>query len=198
MSIGYAQTLVESVHMSIHSSTYQARFDASVDHFQQDLTSVRTGRASSQMLDSVTVDAYGSKMKIPELASVTVPDPTLIVISPWDKSLLGAIEKGINQASLNLNPVIDSQVIRLPVPPLTQERRQEMVKVLQQKAESARVMARTVRTEVKKEIEKQKGEPGISEDDIESELKELDEVTKKTIETIDTMATGKEKELMTL
>ena len=198
MSIGSVQTLIESVHMSISSSTYQSRFDAAVDHFRSELQTVRTGRASSQMLDSVSVEAYGGKMKISEVASVTVPDPTLIVISPWDKSLIGAIEKGIQVAGLNLSPIVDGQVIRLPVPPLTQERRQEMVKILQQKAESARVMVRTVRTEVKKEIEKQEGEPGISEDDIKADLKELDDVTKQTIELIDELSSGKEKDLMTL
>lgn len=184
--------------MSINSSDYQARFDAVADHFAQELSLIRTGRASAQMLDSVSVEAYGAKMRIAEVASVTVPDPTLIVISPWDKSLLSVIEKGIQVAGLNLNPIVDGQIIRLPVPPLTTERRQELVKLLQQKAESARVMVRTVRTEVKKEIEKQKGEPGISEDDIESELKELDETSKLMIEQVDDMTDRKEKELMTL
>lgn len=193
-----AQTLIESAHMSITSSDYQARFDMVTEHYAQDLSLIRTGRASAQMLDSVSVEAYGGKMRIPEVASVTVPDPTLIVISPWDKSLMSAIEKGIQVAGLNLNPIVDGQVIRLPVPALTTERRQELVKLLQQKAESARVMVRTVRTEVKKEIEKQKGEPGVSEDHIEAELKELDDITKTVIDQVDTMTARKEKELMTL
>jgi len=184
--------------MSITSSDYQARFASVTDHYSQDLSLIRTGRASAQMLDSVLVDAYGSKMRIAEVASVSVPDPTLIVISPWDKSLMAAIEKGIQVAGLNLNPIVDGQVIRLPVPPLTTERRQELVKLLQQKAESARVMVRTVRTEVKKEIEKQKGEPGVSEDHIESELKELEDTTKSMIEQVDSMTARKEKELMTI
>ena len=193
-----AHSLIESAHMSITSSDYQARFASVTDHYSQDLSLIRTGRASAQMLDSVLVDAYGSKMRIAEVASVSVPDPTLIVISPWDKSLMAAIEKGIQVAGLNLNPIVDGQVIRLPVPPLTTERRQELVKLLQQKAESARVMVRTVRTEVKKEIEKQKGEPGVSEDHIESELKELEDTTKSMIEQVDSMTARKEKELMTI
>lgn len=193
-----AQTLIESAHMSITSSDYQSKFTGVTDHYSQELALIRTGRASAQMLDSVSVEAYGSKMRITEVASVTVPDPTLIMISPWDKSLLSAIEKGIQIAGLNLNPIVDGQIIRLPVPPLTKERRQELVKLLQQKAESARVMVRTARTEIKKEIEKQKGEPGISEDDIDAELKELEEKTKSVIAEIDEMTTRKEKELMTL
>ena len=193
-----AQTLIESAHMSITSSDYQARFDTVTEHYAQDLSLIRTGRASAQMLDSVSVEAYGGKMRVAEVASVTVPDPTLIVISPWDKSLLSAIEKGIQVAGLNLNPIVDGQVIRLPVPSLTTERRQELVKLLQQKAESARVMVRTVRTEVKKEIEKQKGEPGVSEDHIEAELKELEDITKAMIEQVDAMTARKETELMTI
>lgn len=193
-----AQTLIESAHMSITSSDYQARFDTVTEHYAQDLSLIRTGRASAQMLDSVSVEAYGGRMRVAEVASVTVPDPTLIVISPWDKSLLSAIEKGIQVAGLNLNPIVDGQVIRLPVPSLTTERRQELVKLLQQKAESARVMVRTVRTEVKKEIEKQKGEPGVSEDHIEAELKELEDITKAMIEQVDAMTARKEKELMTI
>ncbi len=198
MSTGLAQTLIESAYMSIATSSYTDRFEKVVAHYEQDLSTIRTGKASMQILDSVTVDAYGSKMKIAEVASVTIQDPTLIVISPWDKSLLGAIEKGIQVAGLNLSPIVDGQIIRLPVPPLTGERRQEMVKLLQQKAESARVMARTVRTEVKKEIEKQTGEPGISEDDIKQELKEMDDVVKQTIEVIDDLTAGKEKQLTTI
>ncbi len=184
--------------MSITRQQYEEKFIKAQDHFSHEISSIRTGRASAQMLDSVTVEAYGAKMKLNEVASVNVPDPSLIVIAPWDKALLGPIEKGIQQAQLNLNPIIDSQIIRVPVPPLTAERRQELVKQLYQKAESVRVMVRTARNDIKKDIEKQENQPGISEDDITAEVKTLDEVTKEYIEHIDTMAKNKEQELTTI
>lgn len=184
--------------MSITRQQYEDKFVKAQDHFSHEISSIRTGRASAQILDSVTVEAYGAKMKLNEVASINVPDPTLIVITPWDKALLGPIEKGIQQAQLNLNPIIDSQIVRVPVPALTAERRQELVKLLHQKAESVRVMIRTARNDIKKDIEKQANQPGVSEDDIAAETKTLDEVTKEYIEQIDSMAKNKEQELTTL
>ncbi len=182
--------------MSITRSQYEPKFTKAVEFYQQEISTLRTGRASASLLDSVTVDAYGAKMKLNEVASTTVPDTTLIVISPWDKSLLGAIEKGIQNAQLNLSPIVDGQIIRVPVPPLTQERRQELVKVLHQKAEGARVILRNTRIEVKKEIEKQSDQPGVSEDDIAAELKTLEDTTKEFIEQIDALTKSKEAELI--
>ena len=103
------------------------------EHVQQEVRTLRTGRASADILDPVRVEAYGSSMRLVEVASVTAPDATLLVVSPWDKSLVGAVEKAIASAGLNLNPVVEGQIIRIAVPPLTQERRQEMVKLLHQK-----------------------------------------------------------------
>lgn len=184
--------------MSITRQQYEEKFSKAQDHFSHEISSIRTGRASAQILDGVSVEAYGSRMKLNEVGTITVPDPTLIVISPWDKSLVGPIEKGIQQAQLNLNPIVDGQIVRVPVPPLTAERRQELVKQLHQKSESARVMVRTARTDIKKDIEKQENQPGVSEDDIAAEVKTLDEVTKEYIDQIDSMTKTKEQELTTL
>ncbi len=184
--------------MSITRNQYEEKFEKAQDHFSYEISSIRTGKASAQILDSVSVEAYGTRMKLNEVATISVPDPTLIVISPWDKSMVGPIEKGIQQAQLNLNPIIDGQIVRVPVPPLTAERRQELVKQLHQKTESARVMVRTARTEIKKDIEKQANQPGISEDDITAEVKTLDEVTKEYIDSIDAMTKAKEQELTTI
>lgn len=184
--------------MSITRQQYEDKFVKVQDHFSHEIASIRTGRASAQMLDGVSVEAYGAKMRLNEVASITVSDPTLLVISPWDKGLLGAIEKGIQLAQLNLSPIIDGQIVRVPVPALTAERRQELVKQLNQKAESARVMLRTARNDIKKDIEKQANQPGVSEDDIAAETKTLDEVTKEYIEKIDATAKRKEQELTTL
>jgi ribosome recycling factor len=184
--------------MSIDRAQYEAKFVKAFEFYTQEISTIRTGRATAQLLDTVHVDAYGAQMKIMEVASVTVSDPTLLVVSPWDKSLLGAIEKGIQNAQLNLNPIVDGQIIRVPVPPLTQERRQELIKIVHQKAEGARVMMRTVRTEVKKDIEKQADQPGVSEDDIEAQEKVLDGVTKEYIEKIDDVTKHKETELISI
>lgn len=138
----------------------------------QELQKIRTGRASISMLDDVSVEAYGTRMKLTEVASLSTPDSSLIVIAPWDKSLLTAIEKGINQAELNLQPAVDSDVIRIVVPALTQEKRQELVKVVYKKLEEAKIMLRNARQEAKKEIDANAS--NVSEDETDQLLKLLD------------------------
>lgn len=175
---------------------FQQKITKSYEHVLQDVRSLRTGRASVQLLDQVRVDAYGAQMSLVEVASVTAPDATLLIVSPWDKSLISPIEKAIASAGLNLNPVVDGQIIRIVVPALTQERRQEMVKLLHQKIESGRVTVRTIRTETKQEIEEKKGGAGVSEDDIEIELGELDKAVKVALTKLDELQAQKEKELL--
>ncbi|HPR14223.1 MAG TPA: ribosome-recycling factor, partial [Candidatus Woesebacteria bacterium] len=126
------------------------------------------------------------------------PDPQLIVIKPWDKSLLPAIEKAIQLAQLNLNPIVDKDLIRVPVPTLTTERRQEMVKILHQRAEEGRVMLRQIRADIRKDIEKQEGEAGISEDDLKANFTELDDLVKEYMEKIEELVKSKEKDLLTI
>jgi len=182
----------------IQKQDYLDQFKKALLHTEKEVATLRTGRASVQMLDDVRVEAYGSMMRLNEVASVSAPDPTLLVIAPWDKGVVAAIEKGVLAANLNLSPVVDGDKVKVPVPPLTQERRQEMVKILHQKVESGRVMIRSVRSDVKDMIEDQEGEAGVSEDDIKLGLKELDEVSKEYIEKIDQLAKDKEKELLSL
>jgi ribosome recycling factor len=165
-------------------------------HLQTEVGALRTGGASPQLLDSVKVEAYGAQMRVTEVAAITVADPTLLVVSPWDASLVGAIEKGIQTAGINLNPIVDGKIIRLSVPPLTLEDRQNMVKVLHQKIEAGRVMLRTVRAETKKEIDKRKGQAGVSEDDLATDLAKLEEEVKKVMTQIDQLAQDKEKQLL--
>lgn len=178
---------------SFHSDARKA-----MDHIKNDIGQLRTGRASSQLLDTVGVEAYGTRMKITEVANISVPDSNMLIVTPWDKGLLSAIEKGINAAGLNLNPVVDGQQIRIVVPSLTEERRKEMVKLLSQKLESGRVLLRSVRTDAKKSIDDQKGQPGISEDNISADLVQLDLQLKKYLEELDEMGKHKEQELMTI
>lgn len=177
---------------------FQTRCAKIFDHVTNDIVSLRTGRAHTTILDPVNVEAYGTRMKISELASVSVPDSSMLVVSPWDKSLLESISKGIMVSGLNLNPVIDGDIIRISIPPLTTERRQEMVKLLSQKIESGKVMLRNLRGDVRKEIEDLKGEDGVSEDDIKNWLEELDKRVKESEVQIDEIKKKKETELLTI
>lgn len=179
-------------------STLQQSLTKALDHVKNDISTLRTGKANTALLDPIAVEVYGSKMKINELANVSVPDANMLIISPWDKSILADIEAAIQKSGLNLNPVVDGDRIRIVVPALTQERREEMVKILHQKIESGRVMLRSARTDAKKIIENQKGKTGISEDDIKFELEEMEKTVKEYTTKLDNMATAKEKELMTI
>lgn len=184
--------------MSYNFSSFHTEAKKALDHITKDIGQLRTGKANSQLLDSVNVEAYGGWMKVNEVANITVPDPTLIVITPWDKSLIASIEKAINAANLNLSAVVDGQVIRIPVPPLTEERRKEMVKLLSQKIEAGRIMFRSVRIETKKAIDQQKGQPGISEDMITADLAQLDTFMKEYNDTLDTLEKNKAADLMNI
>lgn len=182
--------------MSYDFKPLETEFNKALDYVMRELSQLRTGKATPQLLDSVSVEAYGAQMKINELANVTAPDPTLLMITPWDKSVLEAIEKAITSAQLNLNPVVDGQIIRIAVPPLTEERRRDMVKVLHSKVEDGRKMLRTIRGDEKRTIEDLKNDAGYSEDDIHSYLDRLEELMKEHLQKLDSMASQKEAELM--
>ena len=184
--------------MSFDFSNFKSKLDKTYDFVVGDIASLRTGRATVQILDPVVVEAYGSRMKIVEVASVQAPDPTMLVVTPWDKGLLSNIEKAISTADLNLNPVVDGDIIRIKIASLTEETRKEMVKVLNKKIESGRVMFRNLRSDTKRDIEKQKGNEGISEDDIKLDVKELDDLLKQNMEKLDDLFNIKEKELLTV
>ncbi len=173
--------------------TFTQAVDKVTSHLQQELGKLRTGRASVSMLDDVIVEAYGSQMKIVEVASISAPDPTLIVISPWDKSLLTAIEKAIFASGLSLSPAVDSEVVRLPVPPLTQEKREEMVKIVYKKLEEAKIMLRNARQDARQTIEETEG---VSEDVTEQQLKELDAAQHESNTRLEALAKEKEAALL--
>lgn len=184
--------------MSINKTSYLEKFEKTLDHAQNDFSTLRTGRASAQLLDGVFIEAYGTRMALHEVASISTPDTQLLVIKPWDKNLLAEIEKGVQLAQLNLNPIIDGDIIRIAVPTLTQERRLEMVKSLHQKEEEAKVILRSVRSEVRKEIEKQEGTAGISEDDVKAEVEELDNTVKEYTVKLEDLVKQKEQELLNI
>lgn len=166
--------------------------------YLSDLASVRTGRARPSLVESIEVLAYGSSMKIMELATITAPDSSQILIKPWDRSVLKDIEKAIAASDLHIPPINDGEQIRLSIPPLTGERRQELVKLVGQKKHSTLEMLRDIRTKYKKQIDAQKGQPGISEDDIKKDLEALQKITDDYTEMIDNTTQAKEKELTEL
>ncbi len=174
------------------------RLEATLEVVKKDLGSVRTGRAKPSLVEDVKVEAYGTIMSLRELATISAPDPSLIVISPWDRGLVGAVSTGIQKAGLNLQPIVDGDTIKISIPALSQERREELVKLVHQKIESGRVMVRSVRAEIKELIEGQKGEAGVSEDNIKEWLSQMQRRVDEYMGKLDQLAQEKEKELMTL
>ncbi len=159
---------------------------------------VRTGRASASLLDRVMVDYYGTIIPLNQLATVMVPEPQLIVIQPWDKSSIGNIEKAILKSDLGLTPSSDGNVIRLPFPPLTEERRKELVRVVRKMAEDGRIAIRNVRRDAKEALEDLKKDGEISEDEFERAKEKLQKITDKYVSEIDEMLKHKEEEIMGL
>jgi len=174
------------------------RLETALSSIKKDLSTVRTGRAKSSMVEEVRVEAYGAIMTLKELASVAVPDPTLIVISPWDKSLVANILTGVQKAELNLQVVADGETIKISVPPLSQERRQELVKLVHTKLEAGKVMIRNIRTDTKAEIEALEGQGGVSEDDIKVWLARMQTEIDRYSTLAEQVGRDKETELTTL
>ncbi len=163
---------------------------------QEDFSSVRTGRANSGLVDKLRVDYYGTEVPLQQLASFSVPEARQLVISPYDKGALKSIEKAIQDSDLGISPSNDGVVIRLAFPPLTEERRKELVKVVKHKAEEARVTIRNVRRHARQELEGLEKDGVLSKDDLESSEKDLDKLTNGYVSEIDHMLENKEKELL--
>lgn len=161
-----------------------------------DLKQIKTGRAKPSLVEDVQAAAYGGFMPIKELASISAPDAQMITIQPWDQSVIEGIEKALQKNGFN--PTVDGQQLRIVIPPLTGEKRQEMIKQVSQYIESGKQMLRSERTEGKRDIEAQKGQEGISEDDIKADLEELDKITHKFTDQLEQLGTDKKKELETI
>lgn len=181
-------------------SESKQKMEKAFEVLRADIMTVRSGKASSQMVENIEVVAYGgsAKLKILELATISVPDPKTVVITPFDLSVIGDIEKGINDSGLGINPSVSGEFIRLSIPPLNEERRAEMVKMINQKCENGKVMIRQVRQDSMHEIKKTKDEGHTSEDEIERNEKEVQNLTDDYIKNIDSLREQKEKELMTV
>lgn len=170
--------------------------EKSVESLQQELSGFRTGRATPNLLDVVHVDAYGSKMKINQLGNITVPDSHLIVIDLWDKSLIGAVEKAIMASPLGVTPSNDGRLIRIPIPPLSEERRKELIKVAHKMAEEARVAIRNIRRHTLEVLKKEEKDGKITEDDFHRFSEEVQKLTDKQIEKIEQILKAKEKDII--
>jgi ribosome recycling factor len=174
-------------------SDAQESMDKAVESFSRDLTKLRTGRANLQMLDGIRVEYYGTPSPLNQVAALNIPDPRLITIKPWDKTLLTAVEKAIVGSNLGLTPNNDGELIRLPIPPLTGERRKDLVKVLKRQAEDARIVVRNVRRDANSLV---KDMDGASEDAQHRTLKEIQDLTDSVIKRVDGISTHKEEEIM--
>jgi ribosome recycling factor len=176
----------------------KTRMDKAVEDFRKAMAGVRTGRASVHMLDGVNVDYYGSQMPLNQVAQVHAPEPQLITVQPFDQSQLGAIEKAIRSGDMGLNPMNDGKLIRVPVPPLTQERRQDMVKHLHKVLEEHRTAVRNIRRDGNDAIKKALKDKKISEDEEKRSLDEIQKLTDGEIKKMEEMSKGKEKEVLEL
>jgi len=174
----------------------KTRMDASIDRVRKDMANVRTGRANVGLLDAVHVDAYGSKMPLNQVATLSIPEPALIVAQPFDPSLMGAVEKAIRSANLGLNPTNDGKVIRIPIPPLTEERRRELSKLVHKHAEDGRNGVRQVRRDANDRLKKLLKDHKVSEDDERRGLDEVQKMTDQHIGLIDDLQKKKDGELL--
>jgi len=184
------------MHNIVESNKEQ--YEKTLEFFQNDIFSLRTGRATPSVVESVQVKSYGTFSDLMQLATITAPESQIIVIKPWDKNIIKDIEKALRDADLNLSPVIDGELIRLNFPPLTEERRKELVKILHKKLEEARIALRGQREKTKEEIISLEKSKAISEDERFQALKDLDIITKEYNDKIKEISDAKEKEIMTI
>lgn len=172
------------------------RMEGTINVLRKELASIRTGRASLSLLDGITVEYYGSNVPLSQVATLGIPDGKQIIIQPWEQKLLTVIEKAILKSDLGLTPMNDGKIIRIVVPPLTEERRKQLVKVIKKKAEEARIAIRNIRRELNEEIKKSEKEKNISEDDAKRLQSEIQKITDSFISKIDELIKNKEKEIM--
>jgi ribosome recycling factor len=172
--------------------------DGALGVFKQELQGLRTGRASASLLEPVQVPAYGGDLPLNQVASISVPEPRLIVVNVWDRSLSTAVEKAIRDANLGVNPQTEGQVIRVPIPPLTQERRQELVKLAHKYAEHARVSIRNVRRDGMDKLKKMEKDGEMSQDEHRSWSEKIQAMTDSHTQEVDATLASKEKDIMTV
>ena len=177
-------------------SIYSSKMDKSIQSFKKDITTLRTGRANTNMLDTIKVDVYGQLMPIEQLATVSVPEARLISIQVWDKTNTSLIDTAIQKSELGINPQIDGQIIRLRIPDLTEERRKELIKVLKNMGEKGKISIRNIRREANEDLKKKLKEKSITEDENKNFEKNIQKLTDLNIVQIDKILSDKEKEIL--
>ena len=182
--------------MSNDFKDLQRRMEGAINAFKTDLASLRTGRASSNLLDAVTVQAYGSAMPLNQVANVSVPEPRMISVSVWDKSMVSAVDRAIREANLGFNPIVDGTNLRIPLPELNEQRRKELVKLAHSYAENARVAVRHVRRDGMEALKKAEKDGDIGQDEQRVQSERVQKLTDETISAIDALLATKETEIM--
>ncbi len=181
---------------SIDKADLERRMQGAVEALKHDLSGLRTGRASTALLDTIHVEVYGSNMPLNQVATVSVPEPRMLTVQVWDKSNVQPVEKAIRSAGLGLNPVTDGQLVRLPIPDLTEERRKELAKLVGQYAEKAKIAVRNVRRDGMDHLKQDEKKHDISEDERKRLEQDVQKLTDETIAEIDELAEAKEKEIL--
>lgn len=181
--------------IEIDTDDIQRRMDGAMTSLKNEFLSLRTGRASASMLDPISVEAYGAQTPLNQIGTVNVPEPRMITLNIWDKSMVGAAEKAIRESGLGINPVVDGTIIRLPIPELNEERRRELTKVASSYAENARIAIRNVRRDGMDQVKKAKAD-GMSEDDQKLWETEIQEMTDAQIKAVDEALESKQAEIM--
>ncbi len=177
-------------------SAAKTRMEKAVEDFRKEMSTLRTGRANASLLDSIRVDYHGSSMNINQLGSLTIPEPSMIVISPWDPTVVALIDKAIRTSELGLNPTNDGKVVRVPIPALTEERRKDLVKQLHKVLENHRTALRNVRRDLKEAVEKLEKDKKISEDEKKRALEDLEKITHSETKKMEELSAAKEKEIL--
>ena len=180
----------------MQTSELKTKLNASLEHLRVELSKIRTGRASPSLIEDILVESYGSKMRIRELGSIIVSDAQTIVISPWDKGLLKSIEKAIRESGQSLNPATDGDVVRLPIPALTEDRRKEFVRTASAKVEEGKNSMRNVRQEAMKDTDKSFSDKLISEDEKFTQREEIEDIVKEFIKKAEELGENKKSEIM--
>lgn len=180
---------------SFEMGEFDKRMRTAIDALKREFSGLRTGRASAALLDPVQVTIYGQRMPLNQVGTVTVPEPRMITVQVWDKAAVSAVDKAIREANLGLNPVIDGSILRLPIPPLTTERRQELAKVAHKYAEHSRVAIRNVRRDAMELLKKLEKDGKMSKDDHQRNSTKVQELTDKMVKEVDQLLTTKEAEI---
>tara|TARA_E500000178_G_C17027731_1_gene758907 strand:- start:1877 stop:2437 length:561 start_codon:yes stop_codon:yes gene_type:complete len=178
-----------------NEKNYSSKMDKSIQSFKKDISTLRTGRANTNMLDTIKIDVYGQLMPVDQLATISVPEARLISIQVWDKNNISLVESAIQKSELGINPQIDGQIIRLRIPDLTEDRRKDLIKVLKNMGEKGKIAIRNVRREANEDLKKKLKDKIISEDDNKNFEKNIQKITDQSIENIEKILTNKEKEI---